>query len=423
VGEEAARFENPLLPAKRSELALPLVSRGGAIGALTVQSTEEAAFSDEDIAVFQTMADQLANAIANARLFEQAQIRAEEMDVLRDLGQILSARLDVREVLNEVYRGASRLLDTTNFYIALYDPDRREVTFPLDTTQEELDVLPTMSVDRGLTGYVIRHRTPLLIEENLPERMAEMEIEMVGKPSLSWLGVPMVVGDQVLGMLGIQSFTTPRAYDEHDRDLLVALANQTAIAITNARLFEQTQAALAEVEATQRRYIQRAWSEYTRATEVSGYEQTEAGPVPLDDALLPEVQQAMREQRTTILEGDDGVSVLVVPVTLRGQPLGALGFRIGEGADRWSVDDVALAEEVGEQFALAAENIRLLDETQRRAARERLTRDITDKMRRAASIEDIVQTAVDELFGALRPSHAFARLGVALSAQDDGNDE
>jgi GAF domain-containing protein len=80
-----------------------------------------------------------------------------------------------------------------------------------------------------------------------------------------------------------------------------------------------------------------------------------------------------------------------------------------------------LAEGVVEQFALAAENIRLLDETQRRAARERLTRDITDKMRRAASISDIVQTAVDELFGALKTSRAFVRLGV--TSQDDGSDK
>jgi PAS domain S-box-containing protein len=73
VGEEAVRFDNPLLPETHSELALPLVSRGEAIGALTIQSTQEAAFSDEDIAVLQTMADQLANAIANAQLYEQAQ--------------------------------------------------------------------------------------------------------------------------------------------------------------------------------------------------------------------------------------------------------------------------------------------------------------------------------------------------------------
>jgi PAS domain S-box-containing protein len=73
VGEEAVRFDNPLLPETRSELALPLVSRGQAIGALTIQSTHEAAFSEEDISVLQTMADQLANAIANAQLYDQAQ--------------------------------------------------------------------------------------------------------------------------------------------------------------------------------------------------------------------------------------------------------------------------------------------------------------------------------------------------------------
>jgi GAF domain-containing protein len=108
---------------------------------------------------------------------------------------------------------------------------------------------------------------------------------------------------------------------------------------------------------------------------------------------------------------------------LRGQSLGAVGFRIEEVGGSWSTDDIALVEGVSEQFALAAENIRLLDETQRRAARERLTRDITDKMRRAASIEDIVQTAVDELFGALGTSRAFVRLGVTPSPQDDGGDK
>jgi PAS domain S-box-containing protein len=98
VGEEAVRFDNPLLPATRSELALPLVSRDQAIGALTIQSTHEAAFSEEDISVLQTMADQLANAIANARLYDQAQReiaerkRAEE--ALARQAQALDAELE-----------------------------------------------------------------------------------------------------------------------------------------------------------------------------------------------------------------------------------------------------------------------------------------------------------------------------------------
>jgi PAS domain S-box-containing protein len=423
VGEEAVRFENPLLSETRSELALPLVSRGEAIGALTIQSTQEAAFSDEDVTVLRTMADQLANAITNARLFDQAQTQAEEMSVLSELAQALSSHLTVQEVLDEVYRGASRLLDAANFYIALYDPDMHQVSFPLDTTEEEEDRFPTLPADQGITGYIIRHRTGVLLEENVAERLAEMGVEMVGEPALSWLGVPMMVGDQVLGVMGVQSFTTPRAYDEHDRDLLSALATQVASALTNARLFEQTQTALAEVEATQRRYLERVWGEYAQTQKVSGYEQVGADLVPLDDALLPEVRQAMKEQQPVVMEEDDGTSVLVVPVVLRGHSLGAVGFRIEEEGRHWSADDVALIEGVSEQFALAAENIRLLDETQRRAARERLTRDITDKMRRAASIDGVVQTAVDELFGALRTSRTFVRLGVTPSSQDDGGGE
>lgn len=420
VGEEAARFDNPLLSKTRSELALPLLSRDEAIGALTIQSAQEAAFSDEDVAVLQTVADQLANPIQNARLFDRAQAQANEMSILSELARTLSTRLTVQEVLDEVYQGASQLLDATNFYIALYDPDAHQVTFPYDTTEEEGDKFLTLSADQGITGYIIRHRTSVLIEEDVPERLAELGISMVGEPALSWLGVPMMLGDQVLGVMGVQSFTTPRAYDEHDRDLLTALAAQVATALTNARLFEQTQAALAEVEATQQRYLERAWGEYAQTQRVSGYEQTEAELVPLGDTLLPEVRQAMQEQRTVVLEEDDGTSVLVVPIMLRGQSLGAVGFKIKGEERSWGADDIALAEGVSEQFALAAENIRLLDETQRRAARERLTRDITDKMRRAASIDDIVQTAVDELFGALRTSRAFVRLGV--TSQDDGSD-
>ena len=423
VGEEAVRFDNPFLPETRSELALPLVSRGEAIGALTIQSMQEAAFSDEDVTILQTMADQLANAIANARLFDRAQTQADEMSILSELAQSLSTRLTVQEVLDEVHQGASRLLDATNFYIALYDADTHRVSFPYDTTEEERDRFSILPADRGITGYIIRHRKSVLIREDVPERLAEMGIEMIGEPALSWLGVPMMAGDQVLGVMGVQSFTTPRAYDEHDRDLLAALATQVASALTNARLFEQTQAALAEVEATQRRYLERVWSEYAQTQRVSGYEQAGDDLLPLGDALLPQVRQVMKEQRSVVLEEDDGTSVLVVPVTLRGQSLGAVGFKLEEEDRTWSTDDIALVEGISEQFALAAENIRLLDETQRRAARERLTRDITDKMRRAASIDDVVQTAVDELFGALRTSRTFVRLGVTLSQDDEGDGE
>ncbi len=81
--QDVVRFANPLLPETRSELALPLTSRGKTIGALTIQSTAESAFSDQDLAIFQTVAGQLANAIENARLFDQTQASLEEIKAIQ----------------------------------------------------------------------------------------------------------------------------------------------------------------------------------------------------------------------------------------------------------------------------------------------------------------------------------------------------
>jgi len=95
VGEAAHRFENPLLPDTRSEMALPLVSRGTSVGAISVQSREEAAFSDEDIVVLQSMAEQLAATIDNVRLLEETQSRVER-------------ERRVRVITDRIRRGMSR---------------------------------------------------------------------------------------------------------------------------------------------------------------------------------------------------------------------------------------------------------------------------------------------------------------------------
>jgi len=83
VGQEMYRFDNPLLPETRSELALPLISRNVTIGALSIQSVEVAAYSKEDITILQTMADQLATAVGNARLFAESQASLEELQRLQ----------------------------------------------------------------------------------------------------------------------------------------------------------------------------------------------------------------------------------------------------------------------------------------------------------------------------------------------------
>jgi GAF domain-containing protein len=213
-------------------------------------------FGHNEVRLARAVAGYVANALANARLFEEARLRAEELAVLNELGQALTAQLDVQQVLEEAYRGASRLLDTTNFYIALYDLQTRMVHFPLEVEENQRRPYRSRPFAGGLTEYIIRNRKPVLVEEDIPARLQEMGVELIGRTAQSWLGVPLMVGDQVLGVMAVQSYTTPRAYDRHDQDLLTAIASQVAIALQNARSYEEAQRR-AERERLVRQIIER----------------------------------------------------------------------------------------------------------------------------------------------------------------------
>jgi len=118
VGEETVRFANPLLPETRSELVLPLIARGKAIGALTIQSSQKAAFTEGDIAVFQTVANQLANAIENARLFreaQQARLAAEKADRIKTR-LLANVSHELRTPLNIILGYTQYALGTLNPY-------------------------------------------------------------------------------------------------------------------------------------------------------------------------------------------------------------------------------------------------------------------------------------------------------------------
>jgi len=180
------------------------------------------------------------------RLLQEVQARAEELAVLNEMGRALTMMLDVDAVIENLYQYASRLIDTTNFYIALYRPESDQVLFPLAIENgQRVQQNPEWRMRQaghGITEHVIRTREPLLIEENIAARLKELGIALIGRSALSWLGVPMTMGNRVIGVIAAQSYATPRLYNERHRDLLTAVANQAVIAIENARLFKETQA-------------------------------------------------------------------------------------------------------------------------------------------------------------------------------------
>ena len=244
VDQEAKFFRNPYLPETRSEMALPLISRGQVLGALSIQSNQEGAFSPEDITSLQTMADQLANAIENAHLFEQTEERAEELTILNEMARAYTQTMDVDMLINHTYDFTSRLMNSENFYAALFYPETNTIEFKLFV--EDGEVIPPpepfISLGEGLTDWIIKNQVPVLMQSNVTEQMTSMGIKVRGRAAESWLGVPMLIGNKVLGVITVQSYDEDLHFNNHDLDLLSAVASQAAVAIDNALRFQQTQA-------------------------------------------------------------------------------------------------------------------------------------------------------------------------------------
>ncbi len=170
---------------------------------------------------------------------DQLQRQVSQLSALNEIGRAISANLDIPYLMEAIYRESGKVIDTTNFYIALYEAEADQVTFILNTTEGTLNTTPTSRRGgKGLTEYVIRTRAPLLLPDRVVERARALGMEPVGRPAQCWVGVPMIASDRVIGMIAAQSYTTPNAFTQEHVDILMTIAAQAAIAIENARLLE-----------------------------------------------------------------------------------------------------------------------------------------------------------------------------------------
>ncbi len=253
VGEDAIHFKQPMLPDTRSEMALPLTVDGRVIGVLDVQSTEEAAFDDEDVQVLQTMADQLAMAIDKARLLCEAEQRAHHLAFFYETALATGSALETDILLQRLYEQVQQMLAPDSFVVAFFHEEQqqleikiaRELGKPVDSLEGKR--LPV--TEGGLTGWVVRQRRSLIVndlkEDTLPVRpifTADDNHKM-----RTWMGVPLIVGDRLLGAVSVQSLR-PRAFSTDQQKFFETLVAQVAIALANARLFEAAEKRAAELE-------------------------------------------------------------------------------------------------------------------------------------------------------------------------------
>lgn len=223
---------------------LPLQTERGVIGILAI---EEILGNEVTRNLVQTLADLAAIAIDKTRLFVERERRITELATLNKTGQALSATLDQDALLALIHQQASQVMNADNFFVAFYDETKDVVSFPYHVDSQAGDWSPR-TAGNGLTEYVIRTREPLLVRENVRERLAALGVEQIGTLCQAWLGVPLVAGDRVLGVVAVQSYDSADAYSDNDLNILLTMASQAAIAIENIRLLENARARADEMQ-------------------------------------------------------------------------------------------------------------------------------------------------------------------------------
>ena len=238
------------------------------------------------------------------------------------------------------------------------------------------------------------------------------------------IALPLVARGHTIGALDIQS-ADENAFDETDVAALSSLGNQIAVALDNARLFQVSQSALAQVQAAQRLHTAETWRDYSTQKTPTYFEYSQGDDVRDEDASAQTNSDVLNEGTTVTTERENGKpGAVVAPIKLRGTVIGTLGLEaleLGDGQS-WSSEDVALIETVADQVAQAMEAARLFDETERRARREQLVTEISDRIRSAPDMESILRTAVHEIRRTLGVSHGAIRLGTETHLQPPGDE-
>jgi GAF domain-containing protein/ActR/RegA family two-component response regulator len=223
----------------QSKLALPLRSGTQMLGALAISSAESAAFDEADVEMMQSIADQLAVGLYNARLFTEVRARAQDLAALTEISLLVNATLDVDQLAERVYEAFERLQKPDLFQFVVFD--RFSNTLQVETygDQGRSSQLRDYEPEEDLIAQIINKMTPIFWRNESERETASRFFHVDQSEAASFLGVPMMAKDNVVGVLCSQS-GRPNAFDESALQVMLTFANSVAVAIENAELFSYT---------------------------------------------------------------------------------------------------------------------------------------------------------------------------------------
>ncbi len=385
--------------------------------------------------------------------------RNQELATLNEISHELSKLGEPTEIAQKIHALIGKVLDNRNLYVALYDSQKGEVSFPAYTIDGQPYHAPTRKLGLGLTEYVISTKQPLHISRDLEGALRKLGLQLSGRSAQCWLAVPMLVGEKVVGVITIQDYERPEAYDQEHLDLLRTIASHAAIVVENARLYAEmkhhadrvaltnriSQAVrctldVSEVFATAVRELGSHLNvdrcslfmkdaRAGRGTNVAEFHRPEVGPAAHDFDLSQvngltaamekfgvlafdnvAEEERIRDLYERMLKQFNVKSIMYVGVTIGNDLLGAFALSTTRQTRQWSETDIEIARSVADQTGIAIRQAWLYEKAEATSAREALVNKLGGAIRSSLSLPDVRETTARELGKALSASRVQVRL-------------
>jgi GAF domain-containing protein/CheY-like chemotaxis protein len=425
-------------PLTCSELCVPLKAGDHVIGVINAESTEMDAFTDSDEQLLSTVAGQLATAIDRLRAESAVNRRANQLAILSRISQEVVASLVPEQVYTAVHQAAAQLMTAEVFVIVLLEKGGQQLVPVYFVDQGRLINADPIPPNRGLSGHILSTGEAMLIDDAGELRSVDIVHGGEEEQVRSLLAVPLRLGGRVFGMLSCQSYRL-RAYNQEDLQTLVTLGNQAAVAIENARLFEETQQRLAEITflsqiigitATENdlsvalNQICSELAHFFRVPEVrfsllnsqltaaqiiaeyqaAGRPESIGSQIPiignplmtyiLESGQHLAIEDIRRDPLAmpimAILEQRGIASALLVPIVFGGEVVGTLEVASPESRD-FSEAEIALVKKVASQVGQVLERLGLFAATREQAERMAYLATISEGLNRPLSSEEVIR--------------------------------
>jgi GAF domain-containing protein/DNA-binding response OmpR family regulator len=408
-----------------SAVYVPLVVAGQATGRISLQNIDrEQAFSESDVRLLTTIAGSLSVALENARLFEEAKQRNAELALINDVQRALAENLEMQAMYELVGDRIQQIFDAQVVDIGILESTTGLINFPYGFDRGRR-YPPEAGEPSPLTRHVLDEREPVVIDEGVEQRIAELGGSGVwGEDGLprSMVLVPLMVGGRATGRISLQNVDREHAFSDADVRLLTTIAGSLSVALENARLFEEAKQRNAELALIND--VQRALAENLdiqgmydlvgdRIRTIFDAQVVDIGVIDPDDELLhfpytiergvrfpdspidpavgfggqamatrepilirERMEEATRSTGAQIIQGEEPKSALYVPLLVGDRATGRISLQNLDREHAFGDADVRLLTTLAGSLSAALENARLFEETRQRNAELALINDV-----------------------------------------------